>query len=134
MYKVFKVVIVISALGFCNCVTLKQESNIIGISPDTEKAILQKKGHTLTWREYEGYGDKEKAIYTLDGFKLGKGALGLSVLKHIITKMPRGSVIDIVPYYGDPGGERRLEYPFDTSDLYEYTEKYGVFLGLPGAG
>ncbi len=133
MFKVFKVVIAISILGFCNCIKVKQESNIIGISTDTENAILGKKKHTLTWREYKGYGDKEKAIYILDGYELGQGAAGYSTLKLIIIKMPEGSSVYIEPYYGDPGGDVRMEYPFDTFELYKYTEKYDVFLGIPCA-
>lgn len=62
-----------------------------------------------------------------------RGTAGFSVLKRIITKMPEESTVDIVPYYGEPGGEIRLEYPFDTFELYKHTEKYSVFFGIPGS-
>lgn len=132
MRKKFKVVIAIGFLCLCNCVAISQEGSINGLSADAEKTILEKTVHKLTWHEYRGYGNKENAIYLLDGFILGKGSEGLSTLKYIITRMPAKSIVKIVPYYGDPGGEMRLEYPFDLSDLYKYFEKYGVSLGSPG--
>jgi beta-lactamase regulating signal transducer with metallopeptidase domain len=90
--------------------------------------------HELTWEGYNGTGDPATAVYVLDGERLGKGGAGLAALKARLAKMPRGDEVRIIPYYGDPGGSVRYEYPFDTGDLGRFAKEHGVELRVPGAG
>ena len=88
--------------------------------------------HKLAWTGYDGTGDPASAAYTLDGKPLGKGDAGLVALQKAIRAMPKGSVVLIVPYYGDPGGGPK-KYPFDLPELKALAEGAGVDLAVPGA-
>ena len=102
---------------------------ILGMEfPATEKdrKILEVKSHRLDWKNYDGTGDPLKAEYYLDGIKLGTGEKGVAELKRLIARMPKGSDVDVLPYY-----EGRRPYPFDKSELQKYCDKHGVSLGIP---
>ena len=107
----------------------------LGFTPATERDITpEAMKHRLTWEVYDGTGDAERAVYVLDGEKIGAGSTGLKALRERIAKMPRGSEVLIEPYYGDPGGGVQRKYPFDTTELHDFSEKHGVLLGIQKAG
>jgi hypothetical protein len=58
----------------------------------------------------------------------------LSQLRRLIAKMPKGSKVLVMPYYGDPGSGRKLKYPFDSQELYSHCSQYDVILGIQKAG
>jgi len=89
--------------------------------------------HALTWREYDGLGDPAKALYVFDETVLGRGEAGLSALRKEIRTMPRSSVIEILPYYGDPGAEQARTYPFDRKALADYAWQHGVTVSVPSS-
>ena len=105
-----------------------------GTPKDVESAILQNNDHMLLWAAYDGTGDPEGAIYSLDGQSIGKGKVGIDRLKHIISRMPQGSRVDVGHYYGGGAGEPKRKYPFDVRDLLEYCRQYGVIFRIQSAG
>ena len=106
----------------------------VGISDDVERAILQRTVHELDWQDYDGTGDPKTAVYTLDKQPIGKGHAGIEELRRIIAKMPKGSHVNVGPYYVNERGGQQIKYPFDTFELYKYCEQFGVILGVPQAG
>jgi len=99
-----------------------------GVNSELDDKILKTRSHKLDWTGHDPGGDQSKAEYSLDGLELGVGKKGIAELKRLIAKMPKGSDVYIVPYYGgkDP-------YPFDTTELRRYAKEHGVFLGIPKA-
>jgi hypothetical protein len=104
------------------------------VSADVERAILQRTEHKLAWDGYDGTGDPETAFFTLDQQPLGEGREGVAQLRRLIAKMPKGSKVLVMPYYGDPGSGRKLKYPFDTQELYSHCSRHDVILGIQKAG
>jgi hypothetical protein len=98
------------------------------------QAVPQAREHHLAWADYDGTGDAARAVFLLDGERLGRGPVGLDALRKRIAAMPRGSTIYVDEYYGDPGGSVRRTYPFDEADLHAWSAKYGVVLAVQGAG
>ncbi|MCX5658832.1 MAG: hypothetical protein NTW19_03820 [Planctomycetota bacterium] len=88
---------------------------------------------TLNWRDYDGTNDPQNAVYILADKVLGRGADGLAALHTAIASLPTGTQINIQPYYGDPGAERKKEYPFDVAEMREFARQHGVELGVPSA-
>ena len=109
--------------------------NALGFTPAPEHDITpEAMKHRLTWEVYDGTGDAERAVYVLDGEKIGTGFNGLKALCERIVDMPRGSSVRIMPYYGDPGGAVRRKYPFDAADLADFAKEHGVTIGIQKAG
>jgi hypothetical protein len=89
--------------------------------------------HELTWEKYDGTGDPARAVFVLDGRRLGAGAAGLEKLRQEIARLPRGTQVAIVPYYGDPGGDARRVYPFNVAEVQRWADAHGVLLVVPNA-
>jgi len=86
----------------------------------------------LTWTDYDGTGDKARAAYVLGGEPTGRGKAGYVERCERIRRLPRGSVVYVRPYYGDPGA-RTLDYPFLMPDLVSFADQHGVAVRVPGA-
>ena len=54
-------------------------------------------------------------------------------MRQEIARWPRGAALQVVPYYGDPGGNVRRKYPFDVAELNKFAESKGVALQIPNA-
>ena len=104
------------------------------LSSEAQRQIFSRKIHVLDWTEYGGTGDKQQAIYQLDGHLLGQGDAGIDALRRLIARMPRDSVIQLARYYSDPGGTVGLSYPFDVEDLQDFAKDHGVVVALQKAG
>jgi hypothetical protein len=89
--------------------------------------------HKLTWQDYDGTGDAAKAKYVLDDQVLGVGEAGLTALRKAMSEMPKGAKVLVVPYYGDPGGEKKRSYPFKMEELKAAAEDVGVTLSTASA-
>ena len=103
------------------------------LPPVSDKPVGAAAPRKLTWTGYDGTGDPATAAYALDGKALGTGDAGLKALQEAIRDMKRGTVLEVVPYYGDPGGDQARKYPFDLREMRAYAEGCGVMLGVPGA-
>jgi hypothetical protein len=90
--------------------------------------------HRLTWEVFNGTGDPATAVFILDGERLGKGAEGLRELRERITRMPRGTHVDIWSHYGDDSDGVHRVYPFDEMKLERFAEQYGVWCMTPNFG
>ena len=53
----------------------------------------------LTWKNYDGYGDPEDAVFVWNGKEVGKGSEGLESVIGEMKKLPRGSRILVFPSY-----------------------------------
>ena len=98
------------------------------------QAVPQAREHHLAWADYNGTGDAARAVFLLDGERMGKGPAGLDALRKRIAAMPPGSTVFVDGYYGDPGGTVHHTYPFDFADLHAWSVKHGVVLAVQGAG
>lgn len=123
------VAMLLCLLGVCGC----RSEVVMRTGLSVPESTFQNKLHKLTWQEYDGTGDVSRAVYILDDCRLGRGQEGLSVLNAVIGKMQKGATVDILPYYGDPGGGKKRKYPFDMRELVKFAEQHGVSVGIPSA-
>lgn len=89
--------------------------------------------HTLTWIGYSGTGDTSVARLIFDREDLGTGAKGLAALKARLAALPAKSVVKVVPYYGDPGGNVKRTPPIDLAELRALAAARQITLALPQA-
>ncbi len=130
---VSKLMILVAGLLACLCTGSASDRADATLSPDAEARILTKTTHHLEFAGHKGHADRERpdppgpktAVFVLDKVKIGIGKAGLSELKRLIKKMPKGSVVNVVPYYGGGG------FPFGGSGLADYAEGYGVEVTFP---
>jgi hypothetical protein len=77
----------------------------------------------LTFRDYDGLGDPERALFIWQGQEIGRGSTGLQMVIQEMENLPPGSRILIYPDYWDlqiwdgPGSAGR-HMPFDP-DLWD---------------
>jgi hypothetical protein len=88
------------------------------------------RSHMLTWDVYEGQGDPEKAVYFLDGERMGEGVAGLQSVRERIARLPRGEEMQIYPHFSGLRQAGR-PYPFSADDLSRFAAEHGITLNIP---
>lgn len=73
---------------------------------------------TLSWRNYDGLGDPNKAVYYLGDRELGQGEAGLQVFGRIVEAAPPGARFRVAEYYS-PFESPYREYPMNRSPTWQ---------------
>jgi hypothetical protein len=81
----------------------------------------------LTWMEYDGTGDPERAVYCLDGTNIGRGSMGFVALMLRLQKLPIGSTMEVITGFPPmtASGPDRCE-PFSASWGDWDHSRYGI--------
>jgi hypothetical protein len=77
----------------------------------------------ITWRNYDGLHDPDKAVIIVNGAEVGIGWRGVEAMLSIVRLQPEGTTIEVYPFYAHmkiqmahPSGPPR-DIPFDESRL-----------------
>jgi hypothetical protein len=77
---------------------------------------------TITWREFDGYGDPERAVYVYDGEEVGRGHDGLEEVLRRLRRLPAHSRVLMHPSYSASqlfGYRRYPPYRNRREDLFQ---------------
>ena len=87
--------------------------------------------HTLTWTDYDGESDSDRAVYVLDGKPVGRGEEGFhQVLAHFEEITP-GSVLLVYPDYSDKREPPRCRpYLFYGAALGDAAKQRSIVVAL----
>jgi hypothetical protein len=81
----------------------------------------------LTWKEYDGAEEPERAVYYLDGRRIGRGTMGFMAVMLRLRELPVGSTMEVFSGFPkfEPSGPDRVE-PFSQAFGDGDDTRYGV--------